>query len=338
MDIRSPRQLKEFAAQRLAHAQREKAIVGIYAGLVLGLSVLVTVLSYLFSLQIDRTGGLGNLGSRTLLSSVQSMLPIAQTLIAMCLDLGFLAAMLRIGRGQYASEQTLRLGFDRFWTLLRLQVVKGILFFAIGFVCIYLCTMVYMMTPLSRPVVELLLPMVSDASILNSGLVLDEAVSAQLLSKMGPLFLLCAAAYCAVAVPVAYQYRMADYVIIDRPAMGAIAALRESRKMMRGNRLALLRLDLSLWGYYAALVLASVVCYGDQILPALGISLPMPDSVSYFVFYFLYIAVLFAVYYFLRSRAEVSYALAYDAIRPEEKPDGGVVLGNIFQMNSGNFE
>jgi hypothetical protein len=40
----------------------------------------------------------------------------------------------------------------------------------------------------------------------------------------------------------------------------------------------------------------------------------------------------FCVHYFLRNRAEVSYALAYDAVKPEEKQSGGVVLGNIFEM------
>lgn len=333
MDIRNVRQLKTFAAQRLEHARDAKPIVLIYSGLVLGLSVLTSLVNFLFSLQISRFGGLSNLGTRTLLSSVQSMLPIAQTLVVMCLDLGYLAAMLRIARGQYASPQTLRLGFDRFWTLLRLNVIKGLIFFALGFACIYLSVMIYMMTPLSRPVMELLLPLVNDMSILSSGLVLDETVSAQLMSMMGPLFFLCSVVYCAVAAPIAYQYRMADYVVIDRPALGAVAALRESRKMMRGNRLALLRLDLGLWWYYGALLLASAVCYGDQLLPLLGVTLPLSADAAYYLFYLIYLALLFAAYYFLRSRAEVTYALAYDAIKPAEDQNGGTVLGSIFNKN-----
>ena len=32
------------------------------------------------------------------------------------------------------------------------------------------------------------------------------------------------------------------------------------------------------------------------------------------------------------DRVEVTYALAYDAVKPEEPKDNGVVLGNIFQM------
>ena len=114
--------------------------------------------------------------------------------------------------------------------------------------------------------------------------------------------------------------------------MGALMALRESKKMMRGNRLQLLKLDLSLWWYYLATAAATVVCYGDVLLPMLGVQLPVSETVSFFGFYALYLAVSFMILFFLRNRVEVTYALAYDAVKPEEKQDNGVVLGNIFQM------
>ena len=40
----------------------------------------------------------------------------------------------------------------------------------------------------------------------------------------------------------------------------------------------------------------------------------------------------FSIFYFLRNRVEVTYALAYDSLRPKEPEDKSVVLGNIFQM------
>ena len=129
-----------------------------------------------------------------------------------------------------------------------------------------------------------------------------------------------------------YRYRMADYILIDRPGTGALAALRESRYMMRGHRVQPLRLDLSLWWVYAAMLLTTAACYGDLLLPALGISLPISDTAAYFVFFAVYLAATFAVYYFLRNRVEVTYALAYDSLRPKEPEDKSVVLGNIFQM------
>jgi hypothetical protein len=64
-------------------------------------------------------GGLGNIGTRSILSSLQTMLPLVQSVVILCLDVGFMAAMLRVARGQYVSQNTLRLGFDRFWVMLR---------------------------------------------------------------------------------------------------------------------------------------------------------------------------------------------------------------------------
>ena len=128
-----------------------------------------------------------------------------------------------------------------------------------------------------------------------------------------------------------FQYRMAEYVVVDKPGQGALAAMRESRRMLKGNWRSLLRLDVSLWWYYAALVAANVVCYGDRILPLLGVNLPWSEEVSYYVFYFAYLVMLFGIYGRLRNRAEVTYALVYDTFRPLEQ-GGGAVLGYIFQM------
>lgn len=331
MDIQDTRQLKTFSTQRLERNQAAEKIVLLFAALALGSSALVSLINYLISLQISKSGGLGNLGIRSVLSTVQTMLPLVQSLLVKILELGYLAAMLRVARGQFVSERTLKLGFDRFWPLLRLLLIEGLIYLALEFGCIYLAVMIYLMTPLSRPVIQLLMPLMQDTSMLSSGLVLDDALYDQLIAAMTPVFLICGLLFCVAAVPVIYQYRMAEYVLIDRPGLGAMAALRESRKMMRRNRLKLLRVDISLWWFYAAVLLANVIGYGDTILPMLGVSLPMSEDAAYYLFYALSLALLFAGYYFLRNRAEVTYALVYDALRPKEKQDG-VVLGNIFQM------
>lgn len=332
MDIGNTKELKSRAAEQLERAGEEKRILLIYTALVLGLSAGVTLVNYLLGLQISQTGGLGSIGFRSVLSTVQTVLPIAQSVVMLCLDLGFLAAMQRIARGQYVSAQTLRLGFDRFWPLLRLTLLKGLMFAGVGFLCIYLATMIFLLTPLSKPAMEILLPLMNQVSTLNPQVVLDDTVYLQLTSAMMPVMLIFAVIYCAAAAPLAYALRMSEYVLIDKPGTGALAAIRESRKMTRRKRLKLLRLDLGLWWYYAALLGAMAVCYGDQILAALGVKLPWSEDVSFFLFYGLYLAAQFAVYYFLRGRVEVTYALAYDALRPRERQENGVVLGNIFQM------
>ena len=124
---------------------------------------------------------------------------------------------------------------------------------------------------------------------------------------------------------------MVNLLIVDKPGMRARAILRESRKMMKGNKLRLFRLDLGLWWWYLLFALSSVLCYGDSLLPMVGIPLPMSEDAAYFLFYGLFLVAQFFLVWKLRSRVEVSYALFYDIIRPKEA-ENGVVLGNIFQM------
>lgn len=332
MDIQNTSEVKAAAQRRLTDADQAKRVVAIYAGVTLGLSALVTVVGLLLDIMMSQATGLSGMGRRTILSSVQTLLPWAAALITMCVELGYQAAMLRVARGQYVSPQTLRLGFDRFWLLLRCVLLEGLILFAIAFGGIYLATMLFMLTPWASRAVELIAPVMENVTLLNPEIVLDEALYGQLMQAMIPAFVICVIVVGALAIPVLFRLRMVRFVVIDKPGIGAFGALRESRKMMKGNCMKLLRLDVSLWRYYVGGIAASLLCYGDMLLPLMGVKLPFSDTVSYYLFFVLYLAVQFAVYYFLRNQAETAYAIAYDAIRPKEPKSGGVALGSIFQQ------
>ena len=330
MDIRNTRQLKEFSAGRLANARDGQKIILYFSLITIAATALVNVASYILSQQIAKTGGLGSMGVRSALTTAQTLLPFVQAFFLMCLTLGYLSAMLRIARGQYASPNGMRLGFDRFWVLLRCTLLKGLIFGGVAVASLYAAMMIYMMTPLANSAVDILMPLVKNAT--TSGIALDDATYAQLMSATAPAMGIFGVLFLVLAAPLFYRYRMTDYLIIDRPGTGALAALRDSRMMMKGNRWNLFRLDLSMWWYYAAVLVSAAIAYGDQILPALGVALPFSDTVAYFLFFGVYLAVIFVIYYFLRNRVEVTYALAYDSLRPREPENNGTVLGNIFQM------
>lgn len=332
MDIRNTRAMKTFAAERLTNAPMEKKIVLIYSGIVTALALLATVIQYVLGLQIDQLGGLSHMGTRTILSTIQTMLPLAQSLILICLELGYVAAMLRIARGQYASPNTLRLGFSRFWTLLRCCVIRGIIYAGLTVGALYLSSMIFVFSPWGGPFMEKMDALTGGTSLLNSTVVLDDAMILQLIPTLVPMLILVAILVLLFVVPVALSMRMVGYVIIDKPALRPMAALRESRRMMHGNCLKLLKLDLSFWWYYLVMFLIAAVANLDQLLAFLGIGLPMPEIVAYFGFYIAYLLMQLAVFAFLRNRLEVTYSLFYDSVKPEEPKEGGVVLGNIFQM------
>ena len=332
MNIRNRRQIREFAAERLENARNLTKVILIYCALTLGFSALAAIVNHLLDARMDSLTGLSSISKRTTLSAIQSTISFALPLVTMCLETGYQAAMLRTARGQYASEQTLRLGFDRFWILMRCSIFIGLRFAITLFLSIYAGIMIFMMLPISRTAMEVLSPYLAQMSALSGELVLDEAAYVQFAQAVWPAYVICGVLYAIAAIPLWYSYRMSRYVVIDKPGMGALAILRQSKQMMRKNRFSLFRLDLDFWWFYLAQLLATVVCYGDVILPMVGISLPGNADLWYFLFMVCYFAIHFAINYFLRSRVEISYALAYDALKPEEPKESGVVLGNIFQM------
>lgn len=330
MTIPSFKILKKNAAERVAAAEQSKNIVLIYTGTVTALALLVTVINYVLNLQIAQLGGLSNMGLRSVLSTVQSVLPVVQSLVIMALDLGYIAAMLRIARQQYASPQTLKLGFDRFFVLLRYTLIQGIIYGLAALAAFWISMQIFLVTPLSNTMMSMLSEDMLDPNVLM-GYLQDPVFSANITTSMVPLLLIFSGVYLLLFLPICYSMRMAKYVIIDKPGMGAMYALRESRKMMKGSCIRLFKLDVSLWWWYAITLGSTALCYGDALLPMAGISLPFSETVSYFLFYGLFLAAQFAAWFFLRNRVEVVYAQAYNALKPRET-DTGVVLGNIFQM------
>lgn len=330
MDIRNRSALKQDAAAALRGAQQEKRIISVYVGITIALSVVMLIADTLLNRAVSGTGGLSNLGTRTILQLVQTLLPIAQMLFLLCWDMGYLRSVLNMSRGKEATCRTLTAEFGIFGPTLRLNLLLGFYFGLIGAVCFYLGMQVYLLTPLAAPLIQII--ELSAGSMLSSEMVLTDAVMDATMDAM-PLMLAIGMIFFAIlALPMVYRYRMAYYCLLEKPRAGALAAMRESTRMMRGKQLQLLKLDLSLWWYFLLEGLVTAVCYGDVLLPLLGISLPFSPTVSYYLFYGAYLVLLFILSYCLRNYKELIYAKAYDALRPPETPNNGVVLGNIFQM------
>jgi len=330
MRIPSNRVLKGDAARRVAASENAGKVVSVYIGIITLTAILVTVINFCLDLQIAKTGGLSSMGLRSVLSTIQSVLPMLQSMLSMCLQIGYIAAMMRVSRRQYTSPQTLKLGFDRFWLLLRTILLQSCIYLAVCMACFWLSSQIFAFTPMAASVTELLMPVMEDGMLPMEAL-LDETLYNQLLQAMLPVFAIFGILYAAMMIPITYSFRLVNYIIVDKPGFSAGAILRESKKLMKGHRFRLFKLDLGLWWWYALAFLSSLVGYGDSLLPLLGISLPMSETVAYFLFYGLFLISQFAIFYFLRNRVEVAYIQIYDILRPKEQ-ENGVVLGNIFQM------
>lgn len=327
MTIREFSVLKQEARDSLDSCGTQKQLALVYTGVLVGISLLLTVLDYIFAEMISGTGGLSNLGTRSILSTLQTMLPIVQMLVLLGWNAGYTVAVLRIIRRKGVDNSTLVSGFSLFFPMLRAMLMEGLIFFNIAFLSFFLSMQIYLFTPWADTLMTVMEPMLPSILSSTAPVVLDEAVLGPAMEAMLPMLLIFCALYFVLSVPVSYRLRFSTYCLVDAPRAGAIRAMAASRHLLRGNCLKLFRLDLRFWWYHGLLALASLV----QMLPLMGLALPQGFDFTYYVCYGVYLAIVAAVYVFTRNRVECTYAAAYDGLLEQPK-ENTVVLGNIFDM------
>lgn len=314
MAFRDRQNLKAAAQQRLdAAAFDPRKLMLVYVGVSSAVMLLVTAMNFILDQQIAGTGGLGGIGTRAMLETAIQALQLGASLVMPFWTMGYLACVLKIVRGQRFSLPDLLTGFRNFGPALRLTLLYSVYFFALAFLCFYPSVLLYSMTPLAEPLMDILEPL----ALSGTELVLDEATLAAATEAMMPMVAVYIVVFLAVAAPYFYRYRLAWYCLLDDPQAGALAALRCSTLLMRGKRMDLFKLDASFWWFYVLDGLALALCYGDVILGMMGISLPISADVSYFLFYVLYLAAQLGLYVWARNRVECTYAAGYDAILEE---------------------
>ena len=314
MAFRDRHGLKETARQRLETAAFDpRKLMLVYAGVSAGLMLLVTGLNFLLTEQISGTGGLGGLGTRAMLETVMEVLRLAVNLLLPFWNMGYLYCTLKIVRGQTFDLKDLLAGFRNFGPVLRLTFLYSLQFLMLGILWFYPSVLLYSVTPLSAPLMELMEPFVQS----GTEVVLDDAIMLAAAEAMIPLFVLYGVIFLIAAAPRFYNYRMAFYALMDDPKAGARMALGRSTMMMRGKRLDLFKLDASFWWFYVLDGLTLVLCFGDLVLGMLGITLPISADVSHFLFYVLSLGTQLGLYVWARNGVECTYAAGYDAILEE---------------------
>ena len=332
MSIPSSKYLKVKAANRLESGKDPKKVVLVYSAIVALSALAVNVVQFILDSQISKTGGLQNIGTRSALSTLSSVLPLVQTLVLMCLGLGYTAAVLRLVRRQYASEKTLKAGFERFWLLLRTRLLQALIYGGIAFLLSYVAMAIFMLSPFSDRLSSLALSLSAAGAITPEALLNNTALLASAYEALMPMMVI----YCILLViviwAVSYRFRLVDYLLIDQPQLGALSALRTSRQKMKGHIKELFKLDISFWWYYLLRALSAGLIYLDMVLAILGVQLPLSPTASFFGVILAYLGSDFALNYFFLNRVEMTYALFYDTLNPQQPPQQGAILGNIFQM------
>ena len=330
-----PEQIKEEAGARLAQASQRTKIMQVFCGILLVLSLLFTGGNFLLDSMMANAGGLGAVGKRTMIQTFQRILPFLNTFAMMVLELGIWNAMLRIGRGQFASPQSLKMGLARFFPWFRFQLLQVLGLIAIGSALMFVAMGIFI-TPFARPAMELMLPLAmeyTDPVMMQEMLLADEALLMSIYDALMPMYIILAVLVLIAWLPISYRLKVANLIILDDPTAGAIKALIRSFRLTKISWKWYVRLDLSFWWYYVLLGLGTGLGFLDILLASVGRPLPMGATAASLLSYGLYLVTQLAIYYFLRPKVQVSTAILYDSFLPPKKETtGGVVLGNIFQM------
>ncbi len=321
MDKNDRQYLKNQACQCLANAACSPArLIAIHTGVISLAAVLLAAANYFLEQQIGATGGLGGIGSRSVLVTVQSMLQLAQSVLLPFWQIGYVYVAMKLARQEATAPADLLEGFRRFGPVLRLHLLKTVISIAVAVLATNIASTIFLVTPFSAPLVNALTPLLSDADAISDPTALQEAITAVGESAMIPLACIFAVVLLLLGVPVFYHYRMASYFLLDSDSPKAFAAMRSSRRLMRYLCLDLFKLDASFWWFYFLEILTVVLCYGDLLLSWMGLSLPFSADAAYYLFFGLYLVSQFGLYLWCKNRVEVTYACAYEFLRSNHDP------------------
>lgn len=310
-------EVRTEADARLRSARYDpKRMILIHTGVFLLVSALLTAINLLLEQQIADTGGLTGVSTRSLLTTIQTLLQLAQSIALPFWQIGYTYYILRLSCGQDTAPADLCQGFHRFGPVLRLKLTTGCIYLGIAFACLYLSSTIFMLTPWGAQLMSMLDAVMSDGLVDEAAL--TQVISAAMDSFQLPILLLFLGCFLLLAAPVFYRFRMADYWLMDHDDSSAMNALRASRILMRGNRMALLKLDLHFWWYFLLDGLISAICYGDMLLSLLGITLPLDANILYLLFFGTYLLLQLGLYVWRRNEVNATYALVYRALLPQQ--------------------
>ncbi len=315
MDIQSLKANTRRSLENASYNPRKLALI--HAGVSLAFSLILTVLQFVLERGIDSTGGLSGIGLRTVLSTAQMVLSTAGLLLLPFWEIGFFRASMHIARGEPATPATLLEGLRRIMPVMRLFLLQFVMYFGLILLCSNVASMIYMLTPFSQELTDQLMPLVSDPVQLEQAFANSDFIN-QLLPLLIPMYIILALVFGALAIPLFYRFRLSQFVIMDDPKVGALAAMRISNHMMKNNCVSLFKLDLHFWWFYLAQVLLAAVAWLDVLLPMVGISLPINADVSFFLFYIVQIFLSLLLAWQCTAGIQTTYAHFYLSKKPTE--------------------
>lgn len=321
----------EFRARAAEDARRHRDInrklVLVFCGVAALLSMGSSALNLYLDSQIGQTGGLDGMGLRSILQTAEEVLFYINILFGPFWTAGFLFAMLGMVRGGTPRLGDLTAGFRRFGQVLGHMAFEFLVTVGLVIASFYLASLIYSATSWGMEFEAIMNEALQNPNLLTAAGAVDLSVLplTELYWLLIPMLIITVIIFLPLYLYLAMCYRMSLYLVVDRPISGARAHF-ESMRLMRGHKWQMLKLDLSYWWYYALSIAVGVVAYLDEILPMLGVKLPVSDEVMFFAAMGLYCIANFALSLWKKCEVDAAHIMAFEAIAHPEKavPDAQI--------------
>lgn len=299
---------KQNAEESLGNAQfSPKLLLFIHSGALLAMTLVSALISYLLQTGVKTGGGLDAMNSQAMLAAIQEMLLLAQAAVTPFWTVGLLGAAVGIARGNRVGPKDLAGGFRKIGPVLSSGLMIGLQYLSRIFVSAFLSAQLFTFTPMGVKIYSTYKGL-ENATTMED---LQAILGGDYLPMLGTMFATFLVVLALLLAPAIYRYRMTSYLIMDEQERGGLRAMFTSRMLMQGNGWELGKLDLSFWWYYLLLMLGSVLAMGNQILPMVGVQLPMSETAAYWLFMLLGVAVQLLVKTLAGPKVEVTYAHRY---------------------------
>ena len=190
METLNPKNIISQARKRLM-GRNTKNLTMLYAGVSAVVSLVIIALQLLLAKGIGNTGGLSGMATRSILETGQLVLEWANVLLLPFWNLGFLYLSLLWARGEAANQRDLLTGFRRFGPYLGLTLNRLMLTIAVMILCMNVSSILFMLTPASAGIMELMGSYSNTEELYSYLYTLDTAQLTGMLRSMVPSMIFC---------------------------------------------------------------------------------------------------------------------------------------------------
>lgn len=318
MNAIQPRLLKQRARQILQEQTGDfRKLVVLHSAVSFGVLILLMLVDLLLDHAISQTGGLADMGTRSVLKTVSSGLYTAANLVLPFWEIGLIYTAIRSARGQDQNFSMLTAGFQRFGPVLRYLLLQVGIAILTAIACSNALMFFSFLIPIPQSLENFLIT-ADPAALADPEAMLAQLPVDAMLQYMLPVMLLFSALYLGVTIHLQYRFRMGQYLLMDENGCGAMAALGQSNQLTRGNKWNLFKLDLSFWWYYALTLALALVAELPTFLSLLQIPLPAGSSL---LFYLLYVLGSLGLLWIAGAYMQTTYACAYQQLITPAAPE-----------------